>query len=71
MEKREIIFLSALEENQDKLYRICSIYSYSHEDAKDLFQEVLVHIWKSMNSFKFLVIPGNVLIISSFGLKIT
>ncbi len=52
MEKREIIFLSALEENQDKLYRICSIYSYSHEDAKDLFQEVLVHIWKSMNSFK-------------------
>ena len=52
MEKREIIFLSALEENQDKLYRICSIYSYSHEDSKDLFQEVLVHIWKSMNSFK-------------------
>ena len=52
MEKQESLFLSALEENQDKLYRICSIYSDSKEDSKDLFQEVLVHIWKSMNSFK-------------------
>jgi RNA polymerase sigma factor (sigma-70 family) len=52
MEKQKTIFLSALKENQDKLYRICSIYSVSNENSKDLFQEVLVHIWKSMNSFK-------------------
>ncbi len=52
MEKQKIIFLSALKENQNKLYRICSIYSDSNEDSKDLFQEVLVHIWKSMSSFK-------------------
>lgn len=52
MEKQKNIFLSALNENQDKLYRICSIYSGSKEDSKDLFQEVLVHIWKSMSSFK-------------------
>ena len=52
MEKQKTIFLSALKENQDKLYRICSIYSDSNEDSKDLFQEVLVNIWKSMNSFK-------------------
>jgi len=52
MEKQETIFLSALEKNQDRLYRICSIYSENTEDSKDLFQEVLVHIWKSMNSFK-------------------
>jgi RNA polymerase sigma-70 factor (ECF subfamily) len=31
----------AVEQNQDKLYRICSIYSKDDEDAKDLFQEVL------------------------------
>lgn len=48
----ETIFLSALEENQEKLFRICSIYSKNHEDAKDLFQETLVQIWRSMNSFK-------------------
>ena len=51
-------FLSALEHNQEKLFRICSIYSVNDEDAKDLFQEVLVHVWRSMNTFK-----GN----SSFG----
>ena len=51
MEKQGTIFLSALKKNQDRLYRICSIYSVSNEDSKDLFQEVLFHIWKSMNSF--------------------
>jgi len=50
--ERENIFLNALEENQEKLFRICSIYSKDQEDAKDLFQEVLVHIWRSMNTFK-------------------
>ncbi len=52
MEKQKTLFLSALKENQDKLYRICSIYSDDNEDSKDLFQEVLVNIWKSMSSFK-------------------
>ena len=44
MEKQKTIYLSALKENQDKLYRICSIYSDSNRDSKDPFQEVLVHI---------------------------
>lgn len=48
----ETIFLDALEENQEKLFRICSIYSKDEEDAKDLFQEVLVHVWRSMGTFK-------------------
>lgn len=50
--EQETIFLSALELNQEKLFRICSIYSEDHEDAKDLFQEVLVHVWRSMGTFK-------------------
>jgi RNA polymerase sigma factor (sigma-70 family) len=50
--ERETIFLNALEENQEKLFRICSMYSKDHEDAKDLFQEVLVHVWRSMANFK-------------------
>ena len=50
--KQETIFLNALENNQEKLFRICSIYSEDDEDVKDLFQEVLVHIWKSMSTFK-------------------
>ncbi len=50
--EQETIFLNALEQNQEKLFRICSIYSKDDEDSKDLFQEVLVHIWRSMSTFK-------------------
>ena len=50
--KQETIFLNALENNQEKLFRICSIYSEDDEDVKDLFQEVLVHVWRSMSTFK-------------------
>lgn len=50
--EHETIFLDALEENQQRLFRICSIYSEDSEAAKDLFQEVLVHVWRSMASFK-------------------
>lgn len=45
-------FLTALEENQQKLLRICSVYAKDRDDTKDLFQEVLVNIWRSMPSFK-------------------
>jgi RNA polymerase sigma-70 factor (ECF subfamily) len=50
--EQETIFLNGLQHNQEKLFRICSIYSKDNEDAKDLFQEVLVHIWRSMSTFK-------------------
>lgn len=46
------MFVDALEQNREKLFRICSIYSINDEDAKDLFQEVLVHVWKSIATFK-------------------
>ncbi|GAA3570373.1 sigma-70 family RNA polymerase sigma factor [Snuella lapsa] len=48
----EDVFLKAFEENQQKLVRICSVYSKNSEDTKDLLQEVLINIWKSMPSFK-------------------
>jgi len=47
----ENIFLMVLEEYQHKLLRICSVYAKDEEDTKDLFQEVLVNIWKSMPTF--------------------
>jgi RNA polymerase sigma-70 factor (ECF subfamily) len=48
----ENTFLEALDQNQHKLLRICSVYAKNEDDTKDLFQEVLVNIWKSMPSFK-------------------
>lgn len=48
----EEAFLEGIEENKQKLLRLCSVYSNDEEERKDLFQEVLVNIWKSMPSFK-------------------
>jgi len=48
----ENTFLTALEEHRHKLLRICSVYAKDEDDTKDLFQEVLVNIWKSMPAFK-------------------
>src|SRR6478735_4545852 len=48
----EKTFLKGLEENQQKLLRVCSVYARDVEDKKDLFQEVLINIWKSMPLFE-------------------
>ena len=48
----EKTFLNALEQNQQKLLRICSVYAKDADDTKDLFQEVLVQIWRSMQTFE-------------------
>lgn len=50
--EQETLFLNVLENNREKLFRICSVYSKDDEDAKDLFQEVLVQVWRSMSTFK-------------------
>ncbi len=51
-EKIEQTFGKILEENKDKIYRICSVYSVSPLESKDLFQEVAYEIWKSLSTFK-------------------
>ena len=48
----ENTFLTALEKNQQKLLRICSVYANDDEDKKDLFQESLTNIWQSMPAFE-------------------
>lgn len=48
----EQTFLTALEQHQQKLLRICSIYAEDEDDRKDLFQEALINIWESIPSFQ-------------------
>ena len=45
-------FTEAFTENKEKIFRICRSYSDNKEDAEDLFQEVLINIWKSLPSFE-------------------
>ncbi len=44
-------FIEVLEQHKGQILRICSIYTSNAEDRKDLFQDIIVHIWNSMDNF--------------------
>ncbi len=46
-------FLQIITENQGIIHKVCSIYCDLEEDRRDLFQEILVQLWKSYPSFRF------------------
>lgn len=45
-------FLHIIAENQGIIHKVCSIYCDLEEDRRDLFQEILVQLWKSYPSFR-------------------
>ena len=52
MKKEENIFSNLIEENKDKIFRICCYYVANEEDRKDLYQETLLNVWKGYKSFR-------------------
>lgn len=46
-------FLQIITENQGIIHKVCSIYCDMEEDRRDLFQEILVQLWKSYPSFRY------------------
>ncbi len=52
MKKTEQNFSRLVEENKDKIYRICCYYLSNDEDRKDLYQETLLNLWKAFKSFR-------------------
>lgn len=48
---RETQFKTVLEANQDRIYRICCCYIRDEDERQDVFQDVLLQIWKSMDKF--------------------
>ncbi len=49
---KENRFKQIVEENSRRINAICSYYSPNAEDRKDLYQEILVNIWKSLDKFR-------------------
>jgi RNA polymerase sigma factor (sigma-70 family) len=45
-------FLQIITENQGIIHKVCSIYCDLEEDRRDLFQEIIVQLWKSYPSFR-------------------
>ncbi|MBN2616019.1 MAG: RNA polymerase sigma factor [Bacteroidales bacterium] len=49
---KEEQFNLIIAENSSRIQRICSYYNSDKEDQKDMVQEVLVNIWKSLDNFR-------------------
>jgi RNA polymerase sigma-70 factor (ECF subfamily) len=45
-------FLRAIEMHKGILYKVSRIYFDKLEDQQDLFQEIILQLWKSLDSFK-------------------
>jgi len=45
-------FLQIITDNQGIIHKVCSIYCDLEEDRRDLFQEIIVQLWKSFPSFR-------------------
>jgi len=52
MRKKEEKFRQLIDENKECILGICRHYSANNDDLQDIYQEVLVNIWKSLHTFK-------------------
>lgn len=52
MDKKEHIFTELIEKNQGIIHKICRIYTDDEHSHEDLFQEIVLQLWRSFDSFK-------------------
>ncbi|MDQ6476844.1 RNA polymerase sigma factor [Dyadobacter sp. LHD-138] len=45
-------FINLLNQNRGILYKICRVYCMEAADRQDLFQEIVLQLWKAYPSFK-------------------
>ena len=45
-------FLELLNENQNRILRICRVYAWNSADQDDLYQEILFQIWRGLPALK-------------------
>lgn len=52
MKSKETEFTQLIEDNQGIVHKICRVYTSTLEEHEDLFQEIVLQLWKSYDSFK-------------------
>lgn len=45
-------FLKIVDKNQGIIYKVCKMYRDSREDQEDLFQEIVLQLWKAYPTFR-------------------
>ena len=46
------LFLKIIEENQGIIYKVCKMYRDAPHDQEDLFQEIVLQLWKAFPKFR-------------------
>jgi RNA polymerase sigma-70 factor (ECF subfamily) len=52
LNSREKTFLELIEKHKGMIHKVSKVYMEDPEDRQDLFQEILLQLWKSFDSFK-------------------
>lgn len=52
MESLEIQFAQMVREHKSTIFTVCYMFSKDQEEVNDLFQEVLINLWKGLAAFK-------------------
>ncbi|MDP4528701.1 RNA polymerase sigma factor [Alkalimonas delamerensis] len=50
--EQERLFDQVIQANRGRLYRICYAYLHDKREVSDLYQEILMGIWMSLNQFR-------------------
>jgi RNA polymerase sigma-70 factor, ECF subfamily len=45
-------FVNHISQHELMLYKVCRVYAYSDADRQDLFQEIVIQLWKAYPKFK-------------------
>src|SRR4051812_23139060 len=48
----EHTFLQLVNENQNKILKVCRVYTWNSADRDDLYQEILFQIWRALPGLK-------------------
>lgn len=52
MDSKETDFSKLIKDNQGLIIKVSRLYTHSLEDQEDLFQEIVLQLWKSYDSFQ-------------------
>ena len=52
MDKLEKEFTAIVREHKDTIYMVCYMFSKDNAEVEDLYQEILINLWRSLPSFE-------------------
>ncbi len=52
MTAKEQKFLALINENRGIIHRVCHLYAFDSDDREDLFQEILLQLWRAYSSYR-------------------